>query len=92
MYPVLELNDKTGAMHRLRWNNDDRGVVPFDGPFSPTEWYEAARKWHSILTRKDVEYWIQLTPGNLLINRDDFISRWRNTNYAREEVIKRIVG
>ncbi|KAK8065670.1 trimethyllysine dioxygenase [Apiospora hydei] len=123
MYPVLEVGDKTGEMDRLRWNNDDRGVVPFDGPFSPTEWYEAARKWHSILTRKDVEYWVQLEPGNLLtanegllvfdnwrvlhgrsaftgvrrmcggyINRDDFVSRWRNTNFPREEILKRIVG
>ncbi|KAK7953307.1 Trimethyllysine dioxygenase [Apiospora saccharicola] len=116
MYPVLEVDEKTGEMHRLRWNNDDRGVVPFDGPFSPTEWYEAARKWHSILTRKDVEYWVQLEPGNLLIfenwrvlhgrsaftgvrrmcggyiNRDDFISRWRNTNFPREDILKRIVG
>ncbi|KAK7996274.1 trimethyllysine dioxygenase, partial [Apiospora marii] len=116
MYPVLEVDEKTGEMHRLRWNNDDRGVVPFDGPFSPAEWYEAARKWHSILTRKDVEYWVQLEPGNLLIfdnwrvlhgrsaftgvrrmcggyiNRDDFISRWRNTNFPREDILKRIVG
>ncbi|KAK8058684.1 Trimethyllysine dioxygenase [Apiospora phragmitis] len=116
MYPVLEVDDKTGGMHRLRWNNDDRGVVPFDGPFTPTAWYEAARKWHSILTRKDVEYWVQLEPGNLLIfdnwrvlhgrsaftgvrrmcggyiNRDDFISRWRNTNFPREEILQRIVG
>lgn len=115
LYPVLEVDERTGNMHRVRWNNDDRGVVPFTQA-GGAEWYEAARKWHSILTRKDMEYWFQLKPGNLLIfdnwrvlhgraaftgvrrmcggyiNRDDFISRWRNTNYPRGDILSRIVG
>jgi alpha-ketoglutarate-dependent taurine dioxygenase len=62
-YPVLELDDETGALHRVRWNNDDRGVVPFDRGVAPEEWYDAARKWHAVLTRPDVEYWVQLEPG-----------------------------
>jgi hypothetical protein len=66
LYPVLEVDETTGTLHRLRWNNDDRGVVPFDSEFSPTEWYDAARKWDAILRRKSVEYWFQLTPGSLL--------------------------
>lgn len=65
LYPVLEVDERTGNMHRVRWNNDDRGVVPFTQA-GGAEWYEAARKWHSILTRKDMEYWFQLKPGNLL--------------------------
>ena len=68
-YPVLEVDDSTSdlhTLHRVRWNNDDRGVVPFDAGISPTQWYEAARKWSSILKRKDVEYWVQLTPGRPL--------------------------
>lgn len=115
-YPVLEMDEGTGKLHRVRWNNDDRGVVPFDSEYSPDEWYKAARKWNEILRRKSTEYWFQLKPGNLLvfdnwrvlhgrsaftgvrricggyINRDDFISRWRNTNYPRDEVLKRIIG
>ncbi|KAI0024538.1 Trimethyllysine dioxygenase [Xylariomycetidae sp. FL0641] len=116
MYPVLEINESTGDVHRVRWNNDDRGVVPFDGPYSPAEWYQAARKWDGILRRKSIEYWFQLTPGNLLIfdnwrvlhgrsaftgvrricgayiNRDDFVSRWRNTNYRRDEILEKVIG
>lgn len=65
LYPVLEVDERTGNMHRVRWNNDDRGVVPFTQA-GGAEWYEAARKWHSILTRKEMEYWFQLKPGNLL--------------------------
>lgn len=26
------------------------------------------------------------------VNRDDFISRWRNTNYPRDEILKRVIG
>lgn len=114
-YPVFEVDDNTGKLHRIRWNNDDRGVVPW-GEYSPEEWYRAAAKWNSILKRESMEYWFQLKPGNLLvfdnwrvlhgrsaftgvrricgayINRDDFISRWRNTNYPREEILERIIG
>ena len=65
-YPVLELDQETGELHRVRWNNDDRGVVPFTEEYSPDEWYDAARKWDSILRRKDVECWVQLQPGKPL--------------------------
>lgn len=65
-YPVLEVDETTGELRRVRWNNDDRGVVPFDGDVSPTEWYEAARKWDEVLRRPDVEFWTQLTPGRPL--------------------------
>ncbi|KAI1639674.1 hypothetical protein F4809DRAFT_70081 [Biscogniauxia mediterranea] len=109
LYPVFENNEVTGKLHRIRWNNDDRGVVPFDGKYTPWEWYDAAKK-------KSVEYWFQLRPGEILIfdnwrvlhgrsaftgvrrmcggyiNRDDFISRWRNTNYARDDILKRVIG
>ncbi|KAK3403525.1 Trimethyllysine dioxygenase [Sordaria brevicollis] len=116
LYPVLELDEDTGELHRVRWNNDDRGVVPFGEKYTPQEWYEAARKWDEILRRKSSELWVQLEPGKPLIfdnwrvlhgrsafsgirricggyiNRDDFISRWRNTNYPRSEVLPRVTG
>lgn len=66
-YPVLELDEDTGELHRVRWNNDDRGVVPWDNEYSPEQWYEAARKWDSILRRQDTQCWIQLVPGKVLI-------------------------
>lgn len=78
-YPVIEVVDEqdrettgvNGRIHRVRWNNDDRGIVPFGGPdadgIDPVRWYDAARKWQSILKRADVEYWNQLKPGRPLI-------------------------
>ena len=139
-YPVIELDRDTARLHRIRWNNDDRGVVPIgsDGEPTPEEWYEAARKWDSILRRKENECWIQLEPGRVLIfdnwrvlhgrsafsgirricgaysksnplpishkhasffvltrtavNRDDYMSRWMNTNLDRQEIMRRVLG
>ncbi|KAJ1329110.1 trimethyllysine dioxygenase [Microdochium nivale] len=119
-YPVLEIANykETSRLQRIRWNTADRGVVPFSSSekFSAEAWYAAARKFDSILRRKDVEHWIQLKPGTLLvfdnwrvlhgraaftgvrrmcggyINRDDFISKWRNTNFSRQEIMDQIVG
>ncbi|KAK4204206.1 putative Trimethyllysine dioxygenase [Triangularia verruculosa] len=116
LYPVLELDEDSGELHRVRWNNDDRGVVPFGEEYSPEEWYGAARKWDEILRRKESEFWVQLTPGRVLvfdnwrvmhgrsafegirricgayINRDDWISRWRNTNFDRKKVLDNVIG
>ncbi|KAL7790866.1 hypothetical protein V8C37DRAFT_383469 [Trichoderma ceciliae] len=106
-YPVIEASG--GKLHRIRWNNDDRGVVPPD--INVDAWYQAARKWDEILRREENEYWFQLEPGRVLIfdnwrvlhgrsafeglrricgayiSRDDFISRWKMTNFPREDVI-----
>jgi trimethyllysine dioxygenase len=55
----------------VRWNNDDRGVVPLksytvDGNVSADEWYAAASKWNEIIKRKEMEYWVKLEPGRAL--------------------------
>ncbi|SPQ21192.1 9df8b3d9-3dc7-48d4-b94c-25275bb52e7b [Thermothielavioides terrestris] len=118
LYPVLETRGQQGpnGVHRIRWNNADRGVVPFGWTETPQMWYKAARRWNELLSREDFQLWLQLEPGKVLIfdnwrvlhgrsaftgirricggyiNRDDFISRWRNTNYKREEVIDRVLG
>ena len=83
LYPVLEVDEVTGQLHRVRWNNDDRGVVPFGGKYSPDEWYDAARKWNEILTRKSIEYWFQLKPGHVLSKCIECIALlflWRTAN------------
>ena len=65
-YPVLEIGTNLTQPFRVRWNNDDRGVVPFSEGFEVGQWYDAARKWNEILKRKDSEYWFQLEPGSVL--------------------------
>ncbi|KAL2264292.1 hypothetical protein VTK26DRAFT_7897 [Humicola hyalothermophila] len=115
-YPVLESSRGVGAIHRVRWNNDDRGVVPWTKEHSPYKWYKAARAWDEILRRKTSEYWFQLEPGTTLIFDnwrvlhgraaftgirricgayicgDDFVSRFRNTNFGREGALDRVIG
>ncbi|KAG5956279.1 hypothetical protein E4U57_002726 [Claviceps arundinis] len=62
-YPVVE--GPPHRVHRIRWNNDDRGCVPMHAPVD--EWYDAARKWDEILRHPSNVFWFQLTPGRILI-------------------------
>ncbi|KAK4227111.1 putative Trimethyllysine dioxygenase [Podospora fimiseda] len=113
-FPVIETVE--GSLFRIRWNNDDRGVLPLGPAGEVVKWYNAARKWDEILRRKDMECWIQLEPGKVLIfdnwrvlhgrsafegvrricgayiNHDDFISRWKNTNFPKEHVLQSVRG
>ncbi|KAK5656121.1 hypothetical protein OQA88_4881 [Cercophora sp. LCS_1] len=66
LYPVIEQDPLGAEPHRIRWNNDDRGVVPMESADKVTEWYKAAEAWNEILTSKDSEYWVQLKPGTTL--------------------------
>lgn len=73
-FPVIEKYGR--VVQRIRWNNDDRGVLPLERPsdrnhtaISATAWYDAARKWNEILRWKEMECWIQLKPGNVLSMR-----------------------
>ncbi|CEI69623.1 Trimethyllysine dioxygenase [Fusarium venenatum] len=107
-YPVIEIDSESNKIHRIRWNNDDRGVVHH---FDARRWYEAARKWNEIISRESVQYWFKLTPGTIVIfnnwrvmhgrsafkgnrricgayiPRDDFASRYRETNFEHDQVI-----
>ncbi|KAK0651810.1 hypothetical protein B0T16DRAFT_404728 [Cercophora newfieldiana] len=67
-YPVIETRPgDDGQLFRIRWNNDDRGVVPFHSEISTEAWYAAAKKWNSLLEAKEMQYWVKLQPGRTLI-------------------------
>ncbi|QPC79443.1 hypothetical protein HYE68_010195 [Fusarium pseudograminearum] len=108
-YPVIEVDNETRRINRIRWNNDDRGVVHlFDSP----PWYVAARQWNDIINRERSQYRFKLTPGTIVIfnnwrvmhgrtafkgtrricgayiPRDDFVSRYRETNFEHDRVIR----
>jgi trimethyllysine dioxygenase len=65
-YPVFERAPGNKVLLRIRWNNDDRGVVPFHPGCSPVDWYDAAREWNALLEDKRFRYWEQLKPGRTL--------------------------
>ena len=68
-YPILEHDEQTGELIRVRYNNDDRSVLRIaEDQVMP--FYDALRKWHETLTHSDSEYWSQLVPGTAL-------SEWR---------------
>lgn len=119
-YPVFNHDPETGKLQQIRWNNDDRASMPpYPSPSDPSitydDWFEAARKWNSIITRAENEYWEQLRPGRPVVfdnwrvmhgrgsfvgkrrmaggyvNRDDWVSRYWNTNFEREQVLGRFV-
>ncbi|KAG6035379.1 hypothetical protein E4U41_006103 [Claviceps citrina] len=62
-YPVIDASST--RITRIRWNNEDRGVVPLH--VDVDQWYSAARKWDDIVRRKDNRYWFQMEPGQVLI-------------------------
>ena len=64
-YPVFQ-HDDDGKLHRIRWNNDDRGVVPFDQDIAVEDWYKAAARFNSIVNRQQSQYIFQMVPGKVL--------------------------
>jgi trimethyllysine dioxygenase len=65
-FPVLSHDPATGDLQQVRWNFADRASIEL--PISEvTKWYDAARKWDTLVKKKENEYWEQLTPGNVLI-------------------------
>ncbi len=63
-YPVLQHAD--GGAPRIRWNNDDRGVVPFHKDIAVEDWYKAAAKFNSIINSEQSQYIFQMVPGKVL--------------------------
>lgn len=63
-YPVLCHDPQNNSLIQIRWNTTDRAAI--DLPIEEMDrWYDAARKWTTILRKR--EYWDQLQPGRPLI-------------------------
>ncbi|KFH46622.1 Trimethyllysine dioxygenase-like protein [Hapsidospora chrysogenum ATCC 11550] len=65
-YPVIETagDGPSAEIRRIRWNNDDRGLVPLE---DAEKWYEAARKWAAMVKSPEYQYLFQLEPGRMLV-------------------------
>ncbi|WVO22701.1 uncharacterized protein IAS62_004032 [Cryptococcus decagattii] len=58
---------------QVRWNNEDRGIIGHGWSAAEVrQWYQAAQRFESLIKSKEVEYWVQLNPGTMLI-----IDNWR---------------
>lgn len=75
LYPVLEGEPGDGPkspLRRVRWNNTDRGVVPFIARGRPSdqytvqEWYQAAAEYNRLVNDPSFQYRFRLQPGQVL--------------------------
>jgi trimethyllysine dioxygenase len=65
-FPVLEHDRETGRLLQVRWNSSDRAAIEL--PLGKVgRWYDAARKFDTILKKKESELWEQLQPGTVVI-------------------------
>ncbi|CAO1634053.1 unnamed protein product [Jaminaea pallidilutea] len=65
-YPILEHDPRSGKLIMVRYNNDDRSTLKLlEHQVEP--FYDALRKWHTVITSAEGEYWEQLVPGRALI-------------------------
>ncbi len=66
-FPVLNHHPVTGELTQIRWNNDDRDVLPHNEDYEELgKWYDAARQWVQLLRSEEAEFWDQLQPGRPL--------------------------
>ncbi|RDA87667.1 hypothetical protein CP532_3810 [Ophiocordyceps camponoti-leonardi (nom. inval.)] len=63
LYPIIE--SYRGAVHRIRWNNADRGVLPVD--INTGKLIKAMRIWDTTVRRPNNIYRFYLKPGRVLI-------------------------
>lgn len=78
-YPVIEALPRDNTLFRIRWNNDDRGVVPFHPEVTVEAWYQAAKKWNALLEDKRMQYWVKLQPGRTLSMQTSTDYGWTST-------------
>ncbi|WVQ93353.1 trimethyllysine dioxygenase [Kwoniella sp. CBS 9459] len=66
-------HDEKGQLTQVRWNNEDRGVLGQGWSAEEVKgWYQAARRYDELNKSEDAEYWVQLSPGTMLV-----IDNWR---------------
>ena len=76
-HPLITLNEATGQIVQIRYNNNDR--APLSSTTSNVrdsndiqEFYRALKVWNKLLTSQKNEFWFQLTPGTAVI-----FNNWR---------------
>jgi trimethyllysine dioxygenase len=87
----LNVDPATKELYQVRFNNDDRSVFsrPLSGdPDEIPRFYDALKKWTTLLKKPENELWIQLTPGRAVV-----VDNWR-VLHGRSSFVghRRIVG
>jgi len=91
-YPVLGHDTLTGELTQVRWNNDDRSVMSHLDPYLVEEWYDAIRTWNKLLTSPDSEYWVQLSPGTVVVINNHRVLHGRSAFDGRRRMCGAYIG
>lgn len=91
-YPVLSVDRSSGALYQVRWNNDDRSVLGHVGGDELEKLYEAMRIWNRLLKISDSEYWVQLTPGTVVIMNNHRVLHGRSAFTGRRRMCGAYIG
>ncbi|KAF2761155.1 Trimethyllysine dioxygenase [Pseudovirgaria hyperparasitica] len=65
-FPVFLLDPVDKELIQVRWNESDRAALQIH-PAGSQKWYNAAKKFDTLLKSAKYEYWEQLKPGRPLI-------------------------
>ncbi|KAL7746558.1 hypothetical protein RI367_008085 [Sorochytrium milnesiophthora] len=66
-HPLLNVDERTGELYQIRYNNDDRSVLNHLRPSEVDAFYRALREWQALVTDKKNELWLALKPGTAVI-------------------------
>ncbi|KAI0784502.1 mitochondrial protein [Abortiporus biennis] len=89
-YPVL--SHANGELTQVRWNNDDRSVMNRLPPADLEAWYDAIRLWNKFLTSSDSEYWVQLSPGTVVVVDNHRVLHGRSAFTGKRRMCGAYVG
>ncbi|KAE8390357.1 P-loop containing nucleoside triphosphate hydrolase protein [Aspergillus alliaceus] len=82
--PVFKNHPSFRTLYQIRWNNYDRAAKRDWSTEEQNRWYNAARHFDNIITRKSMQLWTQLEPGTALI-----FDNWRMLHGRSEFTGKR---
>lgn len=70
-FPIIRLDDSTGEVCQIKFNNDDRSTLSLT-TLQTEQFYAALREWSNLVRAEENELWIQLKPGRAVI-----MDNWR---------------
>ncbi|EOR01144.1 Trimethyllysine dioxygenase [Wallemia ichthyophaga EXF-994] len=66
-YPIINLDNITGELLQIRYNNDDRSVLNALSPKRVEDFYRALKIWNGILNDPRNQFWLPLEKGKVVL-------------------------
>lgn len=66
-YPIINLDNITGELLQIRYNNDDRSVLNNLSPEQVEDFYRALKVWNRILDDDRNQFWLPLQKGRVVL-------------------------